>query len=256
MHLLPLLLVAGFASAAPANTSSVIQALAPIKNQNRTYTKDEVHANVLKDLPSERIVQSHGLHQYFEENFGSNHTIYIADQQKWVDMGSVTVKQPSGNLTTRQTGCYGYTSTWAEQHQSFWGAWTASSGCLWTGYDPAGASMGISWSKSLSVEENAGLSWSTIASVLGASVGFGITTTWSHGGDQTCFIPGNSVGQIWAQNYLGWGWFWSASCFVCGNDQYCDASYVNGGATAPASSAQWGQGFNLGCSTGSNKVSC
>ena len=261
MHLLPLLVISGFASAttqasAEKNLDAAPQAIDPIRNQNRTFSKDEVHTNVLKTLPSDRIIHSDGLHQYLRGNIGSNHTIYIPDQQKWALMSSVQVKQDSSNLTARQDQCFGYTSTWTDQTQSFWGAWTASSGCVYTGYDPAGASLGIDWGKSVSISENAGLGWSNIADVLSASVGFEVTTTWSNGGSQTCYVPGNSVGQIWAQNYLGWGWFWSASCFSCDYGSYCDASYVDGGATAPMSNWQWGTGFNLGCSTGYNMVSC
>lgn len=260
MHLLPLLAIAGFASAIPATAPHDIGSTI---NHNQTFTKEEVHRNVLKNLPSHHIVHSDGLIQYLRENAGSNHTIYVPDEQKWVSMSSFHVKDSSNltssNLAERETAppvCTSWRQSWAAQTQTFWGAWTPASNCLWTGFDPAGASYTIDWSNSVSISENAGLSWGAIASILSASIGITVTQTSSNGGAQTCFIPGNSVGQMWAQKKLAWGWFWTQNCQSCNGQKTCDAGWADGGATAPFASNQHGQGFNLGCSTGRDKVDC
>jgi hypothetical protein len=105
------------------------------------------------------------------------------------------------------------------------------------------------------------LNWNIIAQVLSASIGFTVTETWSSGGSDTCNVPAYSVGQIWEQNYLAWGWFWSEGCESCDYGGGCGGSYgfdalADGGATAPAASNELGQGVNVGCSTGSNNVQC
>lgn len=71
----------------------------------------------------------------------------------------------------------------------------------------------------------------------------------------TCTIPGQSVGQIWLQNFLVWGWMWSKSCYNCSYGGYCNNERARGGALAPATSAGAG-GANYGCSVGYDKVRC
>jgi hypothetical protein len=163
MHLLHILVLAGLAAAAPtAPVNNVKPGLilsgSPVTMLDRYYTSDEIHANVLSNLPSQWIITSDSLHQYLKDNIGANHTIYVSDQQKWISMPSVYVKQssPSRKRQGEEDPCYGYTNTWVAQTGSWWNSWAPASGCLYTGDSSGSGSETINWSFSISIAENTG----------------------------------------------------------------------------------------------------
>lgn len=226
----------------------------------RNLTSDEVHRNILRNLPSEWLVKSDDLHKYFKDNLGANHTIYLVDEQKFVSMKNAKVKNAPSLVVNGDPGdqdpCYHYTSTWTVQTGQWFGAWVPASQCLWTGLSTAGGSVSIAWSASTSITENANLDWDIIADILSVSIGFSVTHTWSETSTYQCDAPAESVVQIWEQTYLAWGWFWSSGCQRCDFGGGCGGSWgfnprPDGGATAPASNH-----FNIGCSTGKSNVQC
>jgi hypothetical protein len=141
-----------------AKPELIVSGSSPVR-QNRNYTSDEVHANVLAYHPQEWIVSSDSLHKYLNDNIGANHTIYISEQQKWISMSSVYIKTHTGSRKRQGSGtspCFGYTNTWVAQTQSWWNSWSPASGCLYTGNSAGGGSSNINWSYSLSISETAG----------------------------------------------------------------------------------------------------
>lgn len=95
-----------------------------------------------------------------------------------------------------------------------------------------------------------------VKDVLGASLGFSITETFTKTDTTTCNVNPNSVVQVWEQTKLGWGLFDTEGCESCEygggcGGQFGDDAHANGGLTAPASDV-----YALGCSTGGSKVRC
>ncbi|KAJ2971789.1 hypothetical protein NQ176_g7527 [Zarea fungicola] len=206
----------------------------------------------------DHIIHSDNLYDYFSDNHGANHTIYVNNTRAFIDMSQV---KPQLGKRQYANPCFGYVSNWAEQVQHWWGEWHPASGCLYTGNDKAGGSYNMAWSYSLSIADNTGVSWSIIEKVLTMSSQITVTQIWSHSGSITCNVPGNSVGQVWIQNALVWGWMWSEGCQSCGYGGGCGLPFgykarADGGALAPVASTNGGQGANYGCSAGASKVKC
>lgn len=168
------------------------------------------------------------------------------------------VLEPKALNARENGGCISpakYTKTYTKQTGQWWDSWYPASSCLYTGYSDGGGSQAISTTKSTTITTTAALDWKIIADVLSANLGIWVAQGWSESRTYTCNVQANSVVQVWAQQYLAWGWFWSQQCYsnsACGG---CAGEYVNGGATAPASAPN-GQKVNYGCSTGYDKVQC
>ncbi|KAJ5854279.1 hypothetical protein N7534_006822 [Penicillium rubens] len=258
MHLLYLLLGTCLAAAAPRAISHSITDQTLSEMVPRNLTADEVHSNVMAYHPADRIVTSANLHQYFEANFGANHTIYLRDERKFVSMSTVRPVSKMGPRDKRETGpCispWKYTKTYTKQTGQWYSNWQPASynpKCLYTGLSNAGGYSQMSYSFTSSISESAGLDWKVIADVLSVSLGLSVTQSWTHTSTWTCKVVPNSVVQVWAQPYVAWGWFWSHDCGdqLCGDG--CGPEYVNGGATAPVQDH-----YNAGCSTGQENVKC
>jgi hypothetical protein len=270
MHLFYIIALAGLAASSPTSPkvpgpSFVLDGTsAPADNQ--TLTPQEAHENALKYVQADRIVESASLYTYLKSNLGSNHTIYVSDQQKFVDLSSVYLKPSSGENGTKhkrqgeEDPCFGYNNYWSEQTQTWFNSWQPVSGCQYTGLDPNGGTFSLNWGSSISITETFGLDWGIIEDILSASIGFSVTETWSNGGAAACNIPGNSVGQIWDQNRIVWGWVWQEGCESCDYGGGCGGQFGSstalGGAEAPAASYTEGTGWNIGCSTGYANVQC
>lgn len=111
-------------------------------------------------------------------------------------------------------------------------------------------------SSSLAIATSIGLDYKAIKDILSLTLGITVTQTWTESKTIRCTVKPSSVVQVWSQQYIAWGWFWSQTCPVdkrCGG---CAAEKVLGGATAPAVNPNTGLHVNYGCSTGASKVKC
>ncbi|KAJ2978292.1 hypothetical protein NQ176_g3896 [Zarea fungicola] len=50
---------------------------------------DVIHENILLAMDDEHILHSNNLHDYFVNNDGANHTVYVNDTRVFIDMNSV-----------------------------------------------------------------------------------------------------------------------------------------------------------------------
>lgn len=241
MHISAVLAIATVATAFPFDTSRDVVAI-------EQYTPDQTHNNILNYHPDERIVHSDQLHQYLSEHGSENHTVYVSDLRTFVAMS------PVAKIQKRQypgVMCARYTSYQSKNPKSYWDEWKPASKCHWTGYDPAGGIESIAWSTSIAYTETAGLDWNVVKDVLSASLGFSVTETFTKSDTKSCNIPGNSVGQIWSQNKLGFVNMESAECSSCSWGSTCGEWSPAGDAIAPAK-----EDPQTGCSTGQDKVKC
>jgi hypothetical protein len=137
--------------------AGLAMALLPPSTGNITVTPEQIHANIMRNMPADRIVTSNSLTDYLNANLGANHTIYISDVGRFINMASV---EPA--LTTRDDDrgapptCINFQKYWAEQIQHWWKPWVPVSSCQYTEFDPDGGSFSLNWGFSLSIEENAG----------------------------------------------------------------------------------------------------
>ncbi|KAI8814626.1 hypothetical protein BJ742DRAFT_865076 [Cladochytrium replicatum] len=162
------------------------------------------------------------------------------------------------------------TDTWLDASVTaggvWWTGWKPASKCLRTGYDSAGGSFqGMNYwaseSRSLAdgVPGTAGDLWRGILN--SGDYGrngrtFGLSTTVS--GKYQCWVPGNSVGQLWLQQAMGWSQGMYRTCYrtyVCGavTKEGCydwSASYHQDWVLDGVGNAQFG------CCAGEDKVQC
>ncbi|KAJ2983351.1 hypothetical protein NQ176_g755 [Zarea fungicola] len=255
--------IGGAAAALAANRSASLSAKVSPPPGGVSLSRQDSHENIMKSHPAEWIVNSTTLSHYFKENYGTNHTIYLSDEEAFVHRAAVRSNSPPlAKRLLDGPNCnapYYYTKTWAKQVQQFPGSWSPASPCLGTYHSDSGGSEGIWSAYSISVTQQAGLDWTLIANILSASMGISVTTTRSETKTYNCNVKKHSVVQVWVQPYIAWGWFWSQHCVQrqagCGAST-CGSEYVDGGATAPAKNPNTGQWLNYGCSTGSKNVKC
>ncbi|KAF5722382.1 hypothetical protein FMUND_2894 [Fusarium mundagurra] len=248
----------GFASASPTGLLTTSHDL-----QAREIHADELHARALVNHPKDLIIDSGDLNDYIKKHPNSDSVVYLKDKQSFVPLSSVSVvedKEAKDDKSKRQyTGpCYVYDQWQARDSQSYWGPWETASGCLYTGLSEGSGTRTISWSKSVSVEVSGGLDWNPIKDVLGVSLGLAVTNTWTDGGKIDCNIPAGSVGQIWAQKYLGEAHMWKRMCQSCGaSGQKCLGDWEEAGfVKAPTDGSDPDKNLNTGCSTGNENVKC
>ncbi|KAJ2983999.1 hypothetical protein NQ176_g285 [Zarea fungicola] len=231
-----------------------------------TISRRELHENTLSNFPSESIMNTTVFEEYLMANPNANHTIYLSDEQAFVNLATVeynvehNVEHNASSLVGREGGpCIvpaRYTRTYAKQTQQWPGAWGPASECHYTQRSDAGGSISLQSSYSISIEQNAGLDLTLIKDILSASLGISVTRTYTSSRTRLCNVKAGSVVQVWAQPYIAWGWFWSQSCTVNRSCGGCRAEYVNGGATAPAMNSNTHEWLNYGCSTGTKNVRC
>lgn len=228
-------------------------------NNKTSLTNDDIHKNIMKHFHKDYIINSTDIIGFLDANLDiANKTsvIYVADHRKFILTSSISTTPPNGtNLAKRQCASRYYTTYWVAQNQWWWDQWEPASGCIYTGYDPAGATITINYGWSQSIAVNGGLDWNLIVDTLSASVGFTVTTTNSRNDGISCNIPGYSVGQIWYQQVTAWGWYNAEDCVAC-DSIVCGDTYYPGSATAPAKTGYGWWTENLGCSTGSSNVRC
>ncbi|KAF5987554.1 hypothetical protein FBULB1_1943 [Fusarium bulbicola] len=248
----------GFASASPTGLLTSSHDL-----QAREIHADELHARALVNHPKDLIIDSGDLNDYIKKHPNSDSVVYLKDKQSFVPLSSVSEvedKETKNDKSKRQysSPCYVYDQWQARDSQSYWGPWETASGCLYTGLSEGSGTRTISWSKSVSVEVSGGLDWNPIKDVLGVSLGLAVTNTWTDGGKIDCNIPARSVGQIWAQKYLGEAHMWKRMCQSCGvSGQKCLGDWEEAGfVKAPTDGSDPGKNLNTGCSTGNENVKC
>ncbi|KAK2667490.1 hypothetical protein RAB80_016681 [Fusarium oxysporum f. sp. vasinfectum] len=237
-----LLALTSLGSASPTGLLTTSQDL-----HSREIHVDELHARALANHPKDLIIDSGDLNDYIKKHPNSDSVIYLKDKESFVPLSSVSVvedKETKDGKSKRQyTGpCYVYDQWQARDSQSYWGPWETASGCLYTGLSEGSGTRTISWSKSVSVEVSGGLDWNPIKDVLGID----------------CNIPAGSVGQIWAQKYLGEAHMWKRMCQSCGaSGQKCLGDWEEAGfVKAPTDGSDPGKNLNTGCSTGNENVKC
>ncbi|KAF4445910.1 hypothetical protein F53441_10381 [Fusarium austroafricanum] len=233
--------------------------------QSRTIHEDELHARTLSNHPKDLIIDSKDLDDYIKKHPDSDAIVYLKDKQSFVPMSSVSVleenSETEGNGKEKRqysSPCYVYNQWQARDASSAWGPWEPASGCLYTGLSEGSGTRTISWSKSVSVEVSGGLDWNPIKDVLGVSLGIAVTNTWTDGGKIDCNIPAGSVGQIWAQKYIGEAKMWKRMCQSCGaSGRKCLGDWEEAGfVKAPSDGSDPSKNLNTGCSTGNNDVKC
>ncbi|KAL9570487.1 hypothetical protein ACKAV7_005375 [Fusarium commune] len=233
--------------------------------QSRKIHDDELHARTLANHPKDLIIDSQDLDDYIKQHSDSDGVIYLKDKQSFVPMSSVSVLEEDSETedegrAKRQfsSPCYVYNEWQARDAKSAWGPWEPASGCLYTGLSAGSGTRTISWSKSVSVEVSGGLDWNPIKDVLGVSLGVSVTKTWTDGGKIDCNIPAGSVGQIWAQKYIGEAHMWKRMCQSCGvSGRKCLGNWKEAGfVKAPSDGSDPAKNLNTGCSTGTKDVKC
>ena len=258
----------------------------PSASSPGNLTLEDAHRNIMTNMPAHRIIKSDDLHQYFGDNYGANHTIYVPDERSFINLASVNLHipdeqsllhalKPSASAEGGPTSahavardhptlppiCYSYTPRWTPQTGQWFGAWKPASACYRNGLSSVQNGQTLQWQSSLSVAENFNLDYTIIADILTVSLGITVTETWTKSDVWTCDIPPYSVGQIWESTYVAWGWFWSQGCQKCTNaPSGCGGSFgynprADGGATAPAINEN-GNPFQIGCSNGEANVKC
>ncbi|KAJ9134266.1 hypothetical protein NKR23_g10178 [Pleurostoma richardsiae] len=202
------------------------------------FTAEEIHSNILKTFPADQIIVSGQLEQYRAQHNTS--LVYLSDSREFVEIVPVT------DRLVERAGCVPDVKYQVLSSQGYWDPWIHLSGCRYTGKSDAGADYQINWSYSKSSYHSFDLSVSNILGIMGGSLGFGVTETYTNGGAFTCHINANSVGQVWGRHYIGWTEIKKTNCCV---QCITTVGYV----TAPKSgdTAQ-----ALGCSTGDNNVNC
>lgn len=257
-----------------------------LKQKYRSYTKDElsnknfraenstfivdpeqIHNNIMKQFNKSRIIVSSEIANIVRSGNFSDRFVYVSDLRHFVDLSNVTLNVPIGEtpmnknktIDKRQSCfCDTYTAWSASQGQWWWGSWNPASGCVYTGYDPNGASEAISTFWSTSMTSSTGLDFTFVADLIGASIELQLTVTNSNSETVTCNIPGYSVGQIWYQLIWGWGWISGQNYYNCGacGISPSGGSWGQGYGYAPALSYDGWWTQNIGCSTGYDRVQC
>lgn len=54
-----------------------------------SISQDQVHEGILSAMDTGRVVHSDNLYDYFTNNHGANHTIYVNDTRTLIDMSQV-----------------------------------------------------------------------------------------------------------------------------------------------------------------------
>lgn len=183
--------------------------------------------------------------------------VYLEDKRLLVDTSTIQTdvdRIVDGKLQGRQEGCFNsyYDSYSVDGNWANWGNWLPISSCLQTGLSQAGGSTSFRWGYSMNFAES--ISWNP-ASLLGAlspSFTFQLTESYSNSNSYSCNVPGNSVGQLWFQNFNGYGYVYKTTCHnagACGI--YC------GGRQGPNySGAPGNYATQFGCSNGWSHVNC
>lgn len=80
------------------NAPDVSELVSATGGKNATgISSDQLHEGILAVMDSDLVVHSDNLHEYFSNNHGANHTIYVNDTRVFIDMSQVEKK-----LNTRQ----------------------------------------------------------------------------------------------------------------------------------------------------------
>ena len=143
LHRFALILTVGVATAMPALFSG--DSL-PMSLAGRSLTADEMHANVLRAWPVDKVIESRGLEKYIAENpAAAGSTVYLKDRRSFTELPA--------NLTlgTRET-CRTTTSRYVLRTQEIWDPWEPLTSCLKTDKAPNGGyiTMSVEFSKSSS----------------------------------------------------------------------------------------------------------
>ncbi|KAJ3537139.1 hypothetical protein NM208_g6439 [Fusarium decemcellulare] len=222
--------------------------------QTRDDRADARHARTLAEHPKDLVLHSRDLYEFFKRNEGTDEVVYLQDKRVFVPMSSVSAPEQSKRQVA--TPCWVHDQWDATDAKSEWGPWEPASECLYTGESEGGGVVGITWSKSVAVMNEAGLDWSPIKDVLKVSLGFSVTNTWTDGGKIDCTVPAKSVGQIWVQKYMGEAKMKKRRCQDCGAASDCrdweDAGFIR----APSDGSDSTKNRNTGCSTGLEDVQC
>jgi hypothetical protein len=228
------------------------------KSNLTVLTKDEIHKNIMENHPKGMTMNATHFYDHISKNvMQPDDIVYIEDEQRFAHSFNGT---SNVNMTKRQysqNGGTSYVSSWVQQTNSWFNPWGPASICLWTGYDPQGASETFTAGWSVSTSYNGGISLNLFNNLLSVSLGVTVTDTNSQSFSYTCTIPGNSVGQIWYSLWIGWGFIQSQNCvsYAYGPNQcYADYWYTSG--TSPAVSGQGWWTEQLGCSTSCAHVCC
>jgi len=250
-----------FAIMATFGAAGVISAAEPgqIGVPETPVRAENISVDGIKLVPEGQIVPSNKLYDYLVANAGRNHTIWVPDENFSIDLSTLqTAVNNTSSNNKRQMPCFGFIRRSVRETNQWWDDWHPASGCAYTGHAPNGAALQINWSYTKGMVANFEIgNAGALASLISGKIGFQVTESRTNGGTFTCKIPGNSVGQIWQQNYMAWGWTWEEKCMSCtyGPVDCWDATAI-GAAIAPRDSAQSGVGVNVGCSTGYDKVQC
>ncbi|CAL9736447.1 hypothetical protein MOSE0_J09868 [Monosporozyma servazzii] len=211
--------------------------------------------------PIVRFNSDEELHELLQTH--SNTSAILLDTRSNVAYSDiVSVKVPSGNSTYDKldytTNYDQWSQTWKQwkvaQQGDWWASWYPISTCVNTGLSSGEAEYSLTWeySYSWSVTYTGGFSWSIIS----ATAEYSVTKEVSRSGTLDCHIPANSVGQVWYQQHMLWADYQVQNCKrTPANKIECGAysGYIR--ANAPFSS-KGSDGYQLGCSTGSNNVKC
>jgi hypothetical protein len=179
--------------------------------------------------------------------------VYHEDIGAVVDTSSIRIGSNNNhNLQERQCIPSSYYAYYSEGAWATWGHWTPTTGCLYTGLDSAGGSLGFSVGFSMSYAESWGFGGSGIVAGLSPSFTFTLTEQYSWTWSYTCNVPANSVGQVYQRQFAGYGYVYQQLCYnagACGIT--CGDAQGPNYAGAPDMAV-----LDYGCSTGCENVAC
>ncbi|KAE9362602.1 hypothetical protein N431DRAFT_524905 [Stipitochalara longipes BDJ] len=226
MHLLSLLALFGaLALASPLDMFPAAEHNDTLY-ESRNIPPAEMHANVLKSYPSELIITSDELNTYMAAHQGTNPLVYLSDTQQWVTRANESNISALSRRQCNSGEYFLYSSVYASK--TLWYPWQPISNCLSNNKDSGTATMGFSWSYTVTIAESGGVGYAGIVGALSASVGFSVTESWSESGMYSCPVPGGTSGQIWGRKWVAWAQLKNMYCNNCnGEFEGADVEFEN-----------------------------
>ncbi|OOQ81749.1 hypothetical protein PEBR_43018 [Penicillium brasilianum] len=239
-----------FEPCAKVNPSEIVQQPAGVTAGARLDWSDK---ETLKKHIQYPVYNTTSLHELIITNASLPAFVYHEDIGAVVDTSTIRIGSNNiHNLQERQCVTSSYYAFYNEGAWATWGQWTPTSGCLYTGLDDAGGSLGFSIGFSMSYAESWSFGGNGIVAGLSPSFTFTLTEQYSWTWSYTCNVPANSVGQVYQRQFAGYGYVYAQLCYnagACGIT--CGAAQGPNYAGAPDMAV-----LNYGCSTGCSNVAC
>ncbi|KAF2031971.1 hypothetical protein EK21DRAFT_87584 [Setomelanomma holmii] len=204
-------------------------------------TADEIHANVLRNWPTDQIIASADIEITLARGDGA--TYYVNDTQSWVTATkSLTERDGEDGIVARQQ-CTAYEDRKVTFSHEFWGPWHAVTSCLLSDAGQGG-SVSFSVTDTLAISVGGDIGTSGWEGLLSAGFSFTVTFSKSYSFQTSCNVVRGQHGQVWGRHRMGWAAVQSRSCSSCNGGTTC-TGWKNGYISSMASDdnvshQQWG----------------